>query len=287
MEKRLIYHHNLIGHEINESLEFFADDVFDREIYCRKKHRVMEPPEVDCKDCPCFAGFEQGHGHECAWVDVVLEEHSVLHENRYKEYERVDRLIKLGILEEIKNMPAFNVKNLAYDKSVWVYEQSKDMENRYLLGKRGNKTLVCCGVNPSTASPEDLDPTMKRVESFANDNGYDSYLMINLYPMRATDPDQMHKKMNDEIVKENLEHIKTVLSSSNCDICAAWGNLIEKRAYLKECLKKIVDVANTYQSNWYTLGNVTKAGHPRHPLYLPNGTKVEKFDINRYLESLK
>ena len=34
MEKRLIRHHNLFGHEINESLEFFADDVLDREIYC-------------------------------------------------------------------------------------------------------------------------------------------------------------------------------------------------------------------------------------------------------------
>ena len=32
MQKKLVYHHNMIGHEINESLEYYADDVFDREI---------------------------------------------------------------------------------------------------------------------------------------------------------------------------------------------------------------------------------------------------------------
>lgn len=99
MRRKLVYHHNLIGHEINESLEYFADDVFDREIYCRKNHRVMEPLKKDCNGCPCFAGFEQGHGHECAWVDVPLDEHVVRHEDRYKEYERVDKLIKLGVIK--------------------------------------------------------------------------------------------------------------------------------------------------------------------------------------------
>ena len=79
MEKKLVYHHNLIGHEINESLQHYKEDVFDREIYCRKKHQVLEPTEVDCLKCPYFAGLEQGHGHECAWEDVTEEEHVVEH----------------------------------------------------------------------------------------------------------------------------------------------------------------------------------------------------------------
>ena len=36
MNKRLVYHHNLIGHEINETLNYYKNDIFDREIYCRK-----------------------------------------------------------------------------------------------------------------------------------------------------------------------------------------------------------------------------------------------------------
>lgn len=287
MDKKLIYHHNLIGHEINESLEFYASDALDREIYCRKKHLVTEPVESDCKSCPCFAGLEQGHGHECAWEDVTTEEHVVRHEERYKEYERVDKLIKLGVLEKVSDIPAFNVRILPYDENKWIYKQSKDMENRYLLGKRGEKILICCGVNPSTASPDDLDPTMKRVESLAKANRYDGYIMINLYPMRATDPNKMHEHMNENIVEKNLEHIKSVLSVGNADIWAAWGNLIEKREYLKECLMKIVDIADTYNCNWYTMGTLTKGEHPRHPLYLNGKCKKEKFDIHDYLKKQK
>ena len=73
MEKKEVYHHNLIGHEINESLEYYPDDVFDREIYCRKTHQVKEPLKEDCMGCLCFRGWEQGHGIECVWEDVVEE----------------------------------------------------------------------------------------------------------------------------------------------------------------------------------------------------------------------
>jgi len=94
-----------------------------------------------------------------------------------------------------------NIANKPYDEREWIYRQSDDKKNRFLLGKRGEKTLICCGVNPSVASPEDLDPTMKNVQRFAEKNGYDSYLMINLYPMRATNPDEMHEEMDKYIAK--------------------------------------------------------------------------------------
>ena len=169
----------------------------------------------------------------------------------------------------------------------WVYEQSEDRMSRFLLGKKGNKTLICCGVNPSTASPNNLDPTMKNVAALAKANGYDSYLMINLYPMRATNPKDMHKVMDENIVKKNLEYIAQVLATTECDIWAAWGNLIKARKYLKDCLKRIVEVADTYQCNWYTIGQRTKEGHPHHPLYLNRECKKESFDIHEYIRMLK
>jgi len=286
MDKRLVRHHNLFGHEINESLEFYADDVLDREIYCRKEHFVLEPKESRCNKCPCFAGVEQGHGCECTWEDVEKVDFVVQHENRYREYERVDKLIKTGVLEDVRDIPEFQVKKLAYDENQWIYRQSKDMKNRYLLGTKGKRTLICCGVNPSTASPEDLDPTMRRVESFAKKNGYDSYIMINLYPMRATNPDKMHDTMNKDIVEKNLEYIREVFSEGNVDIWAAWGKLIEKRTFLKECLDSIAKLANTYHCKWYTIGNTTKDGHPRHPLYLNGECEMVNFDISEYLPKI-
>lgn len=286
MEKRLIRHHNLFGHEINESLEFFADDVLDREIYCRREHQIIEPVESNCLKCPCFAGVEQGHGCECAWMDVEDTDLVVQHMDRYREYERVDKLIKVGVLESVKDIPEFHVKNLPYDENEWIYKQSKDMKNRYLLGIRGKKTLICCGVNPSTASPNDLDPTMKRVKSFAEKSGYDSYVMINLYPMRSTNPDKMHDTMDKEIVENNLKYIKEIISTGNVDVWAAWGKLIEKRAYLKGCLSQIAELAYTYHCKWYTIGETTKDGHPRHPLYLNGQCELVDFDIAGYLKKL-
>ena len=154
---KLVHHHNFIGHEINESLEFYTDDVLDREIYCRKLHTIKEPLTQDCNDCPCFAGWEQGHGHECVWDDVV-DEIDVRHDDRYKEFERVDKLIKQGILKsDVCDCTVFKVKNLDYDKEQWIYEESDDKVLRYILGTKGKKPLICFGVNPSTASPNDLD----------------------------------------------------------------------------------------------------------------------------------
>lgn len=275
MEKRLVYHHNLIGHEINESLECYAEDVFDREIYCRKRHQVLEPLEKDCIGCPYYEGREQGYGHECVWEDVTDREHVIRHEDRYKEYERVDRLIKLGVIERH-----------FYDKNKWIYKESYDSKNRFLLGTKGNRTLICCGVNPSVASPENLDPTMKIVDAFAKANGYDSYIMINLYPMRATNPNDMHETVDKNIMKENLEYIESILSNGNCDIWAAWGALIKARLYLKDCLQQIVDIADTYNCSWYTIGEKTKEGHPHHPLYLNKQCSMERFDIHEYFNGL-
>ena len=277
MEKKLVYHRNWIGHEKNESLMYHEDDVFDRETYCRKLHLITEPLVSECRKCQCYEGVMQGKGHECVWEDVTEEQYDVPHKDRYQEYERVDKLIKMGMLKRL----------VCYDANDWIYEESPDGRNRFLLGKRGQKTLICCGLNPSIATPEKLDPTMKKVETIAKANGYDSYIMINLYPMRSTDPDGMHDEMNEQIVQINLEFIESILKSGASNIWAAWSNLIEKRTYLKNCLEGIVNLAGTYNCAWYNCGETTKEGHPRHPLYLGGGSKLKEFDIAEYCKNIK
>ena len=285
-EMSVVYHHNLIGHEINESLLYYADHLFDREIYCHKAHTIKEPMKTDCENCSYFAGFAQGHGIICAWEDVEAEEYVIKHEDRYKEFERVDKFMKLKVIDDVRPNLISKVKHKDYDKDKWVYIQSEDSLNRFLLGTKGEKTLLCCGVNPSFASPEDLDPTMRNVEAHAKQLGYDSYIMINLYPMRATNPKDMHKEMDEAIVKKNLEVIESVLKNGKCDIWAAWGTLIMTRKYLKECLGGIVELADKYDCKWFTIGNRSKEGHPHHPLYLSRKSEKENFDVHEYIKSL-
>ena len=49
---------------------------------------------------------------------------------------------------------------------------------RYILGTRGEKPLICVGINPSTARPGALDPTLKSVERIARNSGFDSFIMF-------------------------------------------------------------------------------------------------------------
>ena len=45
-----------------------------------------------------------------------------------------------------------------YDAARWLYVPDFYTEYRYILGTRGEKPLICIGVNPSTAAPDALDP---------------------------------------------------------------------------------------------------------------------------------
>lgn len=75
-----------------------------------------------------------------------------------------------------------------YDVSRWLYVPNHYSEYRYILGTRGRKPLICMGINPSTAAPDALDPTLQSAQRIALSNGYDSFLMFNVYAQRATRP---------------------------------------------------------------------------------------------------
>lgn len=166
----------------------------------------------------------------------------------------------------------------------WVYSNTKDNKARFLLGEKGANTLICIGINPSTAIPGDLDPTLSTVKRFSSDLGYDSWLMLNVYPQRATNPKNIDMVLNNEFHNENMKQISSVLKSGKHDIWAAWGASIIKRKYLFLCLNDIYHLTNKYSINWYSLGEKTKAGHPHHPLYLKKTCKLDKFDIDTYIK---
>ena len=183
-------------------------------------------------------------------------------------------------------LTAADAPNEAYDVKKWLYAPNFYSEYRYILGTRGKNPLICIGINPSTAEPDNLDNTLKSVERIASGNGFDSFIMFNVYAQRATDPDAMEKECNSALHKENLEAFRYVLSiSEKPAVWAAWGAIIEKRAYLADCVRDMVRVGQEYGAKWYCAGAVTKKGHPHHPLYLRKDEKIKAFDIEGYLQS--
>ena len=184
-------------------------------------------------------------------------------------------------------LKAANTPSPDYDIKKWLYAPNFYSEYRYILGTRGKNPLICIGINPSTAQPDDLDNTLKSVERIALGNGFDSFIMFNVYAQRATDPDAMEKVCNAALHRENMEAFQYVLSISKAPaIWAAWGTIIEKRPYLAQCLSDMIQIGQTKGANWYSVGNRSKKGHPHHPLYLRKDAKPEVFDAEAYLESL-
>ena len=179
-----------------------------------------------------------------------------------------------------------NIPNEDYDVEKWLYAPNFYSEYRYILGTRGKNPLICIGINPSTAAPDSLDNTLKSVERIALGNGFDSFIMFNVYAQRATNPDAMEKVCNQKLHKENLAAFRYVLSiSEKPAVWAAWGAIIEKRDYLADCVRDMVEAGQEYRASWYCAGAVTKKGHPHHPLYLRKDEKIKPFDVEAYLAS--
>ena len=193
---------------------------------------------------------------------------------------------QLELVTFAQALEAADTPNEAYDVKKWLYAPNFYSEYRYILGTRGKNPLICIGINPSTAEPDNLDNTLKSVERIALGNGFDSFIMFNVYAQRATDPDSMEKECNLALHKQNLEAFSYVLSiSEKPAVWAAWGAIIEKRGYLADCVRDMVQVGQKYGAQWYCAGAITKKGHPHHPLYLRKDEKIKAFDIEGYLQS--
>lgn len=172
-----------------------------------------------------------------------------------------------------------------YDVRRWLYVPNVYSEYRYILGTRGKRPLICMGINPSTAAPDALDPTVQSAERIALSNGYDSFLMFNVYAQRATRPDDMERAGNPALHAENCRAFAYLLSLSDRPaVWAAWGNLIGKREYLAGCLRDFNDLGRRAGAAWYTAGPPLKSGNPHHPLYLKRDTALLPFDLDAYIK---
>ena len=174
-----------------------------------------------------------------------------------------------------------------FENGDWYYEPNAWCDHRYILGRPGERPLVCVGINPSTANPAALDPTLKSVERLAQANGFDGWIMFNVYPQRATDPNDMHAAPDLVWHARNLAWLEAVLREKQATMWAAWGTLIEKRNYLPGLMRDLVTVTERYGTPWVRFGAISKAGHPHHPLYLRKDEMPQPFDVKGYLDGMK
>lgn len=127
-------------------------------------------------------------------------------------------------------------------------------------------------LNPSKATERQNDPTIERCERRARALGYGGFRAVNIFALRETDPKKMRKHKapagpdNDRVVTDSCLWAD--------DIIAAWGahgDHLERGFEMKDVLKATGQTIKC-------LG-VTKAGHPRHPLYIAYATQPEIWQL--------
>ena len=78
-----------------------------------------------------------------------------------------------------------------------------DDKARFILGQSGANPIICFGINPSTANDMKDDPTILKIKKIASENDCDGWIMLNLYPQRATNPNDMHTKADNDLNIKN------------------------------------------------------------------------------------
>jgi hypothetical protein len=148
---------------------------------------------------------------------------------------------------------------------------STDRRYRFSLERRtgfNQRRCLFIMLNPSTADEETDDPTIRRCMGFARDWGYGWLDVANLFPFRATSPKAMKAAYPDpdEVTLENGRALGAAAREAGL-IVAAWGN----HGAFAGRSASVLKVLGMFDPI-YCLG-MTKAGQPKHPLYLPKDTK--------------
>ena len=150
-----------------------------------------------------------------------------------------------------------------------VAEYSDCEKFRYTLTRvwdeQGAKALFVM-LNPSTATEIQNDPTVERCERRARTMGFGAFRVCNIFAYRATDPRDM-RAVPDPIGPLNDEAISNSAPWADKIICA-WGT---HGAHLERGPAVEVLLRQT-GLQLYHLG-LSKAGHPKHPLYISYETK--------------
>lgn len=125
--------------------------------------------------------------------------------------------------------------------------------------------LVMILLNPSTATEIENDPTITRCIQRARSIGRGSLIVLNAFAFRATEPDDMMATSkpvgpeNDAFIYRGLSECQRAEGTA----VIGWG----AHGAWKGRDRQIIEMGRQLRMPLYCLG-FTKAGQPRHPLYV-------------------
>jgi len=148
---------------------------------------------------------------------------------------------------------------------------------RYALGRMWDEPdgmvsrpvfCVTC-LNPSTADhlKDHDDPTLRKLIHYGKQEGCGALLLRNVGAFRTTYPREL-RAAGDPVGPRNIEVLR--LDPMLSLRVAAWGRPVSAKLHRRFA-----------ESRWAAgcsrVFGLTKGGHPKHPLYLTNATRVTKW----------
>lgn len=148
------------------------------------------------------------------------------------------------------------------DCGVYRYTLTRD------FGETGRGLCNLVMLNPSTATADQDDPTIRRCIGYARAWGCSGLVVTNLFAYRSTDPKAL-LNVCDPIGPDNDRHLKEEAQRATVVVCAwgAHGSLLG-RCDAARAIFQALGVATTYL-------RLTKQGQPCHPLYLPGNLRPQ------------
>ncbi len=143
---------------------------------------------------------------------------------------------------------------------------------RYLLWREwdpGGSRIAFVMLNPSTADAASDDPTIRRCIGLACRWGYGALAVVNLFAYRATYPREL-LKAHDPVGPENDRYILEIADRGDAALLA-WGNHGTLLGRNREVIRLLSGCERLYRLA------LTRAGQPRHPLYVPNAIRPARF----------
>lgn len=142
---------------------------------------------------------------------------------------------------------------------------SKCQKFRHYLTRKidvdNDLVLTFIMLNPSTADEKKDDPTLRKCMGFCERLGYGNLIVVNLFDYRATDPKQL-KIVSTPCSEKNMDFVKAASEVADKVICA-WG--VNGTLYKQN--EKVLKVLAKKGIPVHAL-DITKHGHPKHPLYI-------------------
>lgn len=127
-------------------------------------------------------------------------------------------------------------------------------------------------LNPSTADAIQDDPTIRRCMGFSAQWGFPHVYITNVFAYRATDPKELRRAIDPHGPDNDLWIKRRTDLSMITQVMFAWGThgaYLDMGPRIEQWVREL-----RKEVGCYTLGR-TKAGHPKHPLYLAKNTELQ------------